>query len=302
MQGSASTDLVELTARLISNDGVEQSNWPGLTFFRASHPVPRSHAVYRPCLCFVAQGKKRLFVDDEVLEYDSGTYLVVSLPLPVEGAIIKATARRPCYAVLLEVDTAVLSQLTLQMAEEGWTTGRVAKATRGVFTAAMTGPLKTALAQFLATLDSPMDRRVLGPGAMRAVLYQVLLGEQGDRLRALALADSGAQRITRVMHYIQENLDQPLDVPSIAEKAGMGVSTFHHAFKAATAMSPIQYQKKLRLHRARSLMISDGLAAGEAAFNVGYSSQSQFSREFKRMFGMPPSRVAESVLYELPER
>jgi len=294
-----SPSLVTLAADLAAQDGIASGEWPGLTFFHSTQPLTRSQAVYRPCICFVIQGRKRLFLEEETLKYDPSKYMVVSLPMPVEGAIVEASKRRPCLGLLLEFDGAMLSHLVLEMADEGFSpqSGNVE---RGVFTAKMTVPLLGALTRFLEAVGSPMDRRILGPGAVRAILYHVLLGEQGHRLRALAVAEAAGHRITRVIRFLEENIDQPLDVATIAKKVGMGSSTLHHVFKEATAMSPMQYLKKLRLHRARTLMIGQGLSAGEASFQVGYGSPSQFSREFKRMFGVPPSKVSESLLYEMP--
>ena len=190
----------------------------------------------------------------------------------------------------------MLGQLVLEMAYKGFSPPS-GTAERGVFTAAMTEPLLASLTRFLEALPSPMDRRILGPGAVRAILYHVLLGEQGHRLRALAVAEGAGHRIARIIRFLEENIDQPLDVATIAKKAGIGSSTLHHVFKQSTAMSPMQYLKKLRLHRARSLMLGDGLSAGEASFQVGYGSPSQFSREFKRMFGVPPQQgLSESTV------
>ena len=219
--------------------------------------------------------------------------------MPVEGAIIEASDKNPCIGMLLEFDLAMLSQLVLEMADEGFAPPS-GGAERGIFTATMTESLAAAVAGFLEALPSAMDRRILGPGAVRAILYHVLLGGQGHRLRALAVAEGSGHRITRIIRFLEENINQPLNVATIAKKAGMGSSTLHHVFKQSTAMSPMQYLKKLRLHRARSLMLGDGLSAAEASFQVGYGSPSQFSREFKRMFGVPPSKVSKSLLYEMP--
>lgn len=294
-----SPEPVALVSELAAADGMTSGSWPGLTFFHSTVPLVRTQAVYRPCVCFVIQGRKRLFLEQETLEYDASKYMVVSLPMPMEGSIIEASERRPCMGILLEFDSTMLSRLVLEMTDEGHSAPNGATE-RGVFTAKMTAPLSTAVTRFLETLPSAMDRRILGPGAVRAILYHVLLGEQGHRLRSLAVADGVGYRVTRIIRYLEENVDQPLDVSVIAKHVGMGTSTLHHAFKRATAMSPIQYLKKLRLHRARALMLGEGLSAREASFRVGYASPSQFSREFKRMFGVPPSRVSDSLLYETP--
>jgi AraC-like DNA-binding protein len=152
------------------------------------------------------------------------------------------------------------------------------------------GRLLDALVRFLSTLEDPMDRKILAPAAMREIVYLALLREQGDVLREAARRTGRSSGVDRALHYIRHHLDERIDVPTIAREVGMSTSSLHHAFKSATTLTPIQYLKRLRLHRARQLMVDEGCLAAEAAFRVGYESPSQFSREFKRLFGAPPRR------------
>lgn len=284
-------ELISRAAGLAVPDGVATDAWPGLTVFHATAPIARMQIVYRPCICFVVQGHKRLLLGRESLDYGPSDYLVVSLPMPVEGAVIEASATRPCIGLLLEFDPMTLGRLVLEIADEGHALPPTSEPKAlGVFTGRMTGTLRDVLLRFVETLSSPLDRRMLGPGLVREILYRVLTGEQGQRFAALATDAGSGHRVARAIRYLEQNIDQPLDVPSIARVSGMAVSTLHHAFKHVTTMSPIQYLKKLRLHRARALLIA-GASVGEASDRVGYASSSQFSREFKRLFGVVPSRV-----------
>jgi AraC-like DNA-binding protein len=295
-------NATELTAhfnRLAPKEGLSSTPWPGLSLFRGTEPTSQTQVVYRPCLCLVVQGQKRVFLADEAITYDPMHYVVVSVAMPVAGQIIEASKKRPCLSLVMEFDPGMLSQLLLDMADEGaWS--NAGDSQRAVYASAVTEPLLDAVERFLETIGSPMDRRVLGSGAAKEILYRVLLGPQGGRLREHAMHNSNTFRVARVVRYLEDNFDQPLEVADIAKKTGMSVSTLHHTFKSVTAMSPMQYLKKLRLHRARHIIVADGSSAGEAGHRVGYNSASQFSREFKRLFGVPPSRVSESMVYELP--
>jgi len=286
---------------LAPNEGLTALPWPGLSLFRGTEPTPQAQVVYRPCMCLVVQGQKRVFVADQTITYDALHYLVVSVAMPVAGQLVKASNKRPCLSLILEFDPGMLSQILLEMADEG-TWSSAGNRQLGVYSSRTTAPLLDAVERLLSAIGSPMDRRVLGPGAAKEILYRVLLGPQGGRLRAHAMHNSNTFRVARVVRYLEDNFDQPLEVATIAKKTGMSASTLHHTFKSVTAMSPMQYLKKLRLHRARHIIVADGSSAGEAGYRVGYNSASQFSREFKRLFGVPPSRVSESMVYELPER
>jgi AraC-like DNA-binding protein len=210
----------------------------------------------------VAQGRKVVYCGDAVYVYNPQRYLLVTLPLPLEAEIRGVRPGQPYLGFAFELDMSVLGQLILEIGEG-------------------------ALGPETQTQSPPL----LSVSSMSPVLSDVCI----RLFRALTLRDGNSQRMARVVSYIQERYERPLNVQTIARKAGMGESTLHHVFKEAVGMSPMQYLKKIRLHQARLMMVSDGLGAGEAAFRVGYGSASQFSREFKRLFGLLPSRAAETL-------
>ena len=187
----------------------------------------------------------------------------------------------------------MVGKLLLVMAEEEYRPEVKIDPTQAIYASPMNADLLEAVSRLLRALESPADCRILGPGAVKEILYHILRGEQGSFLRALALRGSGSHRISQIVRYLQENYNQSLDISSIARFAGMGNSTLHHVFEKIVGQSPIQYLKKVRLHQARLMIVSNGLNASEAAYKVGYNNASQFSREFKRQFGLPPSRAAE---------
>ena len=192
----------------------------------------------------------------------------------------------------LEADLGLLGQLVLELGDALISMTHQRASLAGAYTAPLLPALAGAMERLLGALESDLDRRILAPGIVRELYYHVLLGEQGDRFQALALRDSGSHRVARVVRFLEHNFDRPLDIATIAKTSGMGESTLHHTFKAVTAMSPMQYLKKIRLHRGRVMMLSEGLNAGETAHRIGYGSPSQFSREFKRLFGVSPSQAA----------
>jgi AraC-like DNA-binding protein len=235
----------------------------------------------------VAQGRKRAYLGSEVFTYDPLHYLVAAVPLPIETEIVRACPDQPYLALRLRLRAATISEILLEM---GDATGKLGNSApeRGIYTSPLGDALCGAVLRLIGALDDPADRRVLAPMAEREVLYHVLAGDQGKQLRAVALQDGRAHRISQVMRFLQSHFDQPLDIATIADLANMSPSTLHHTFRAVTNSSPLQYLKQIRLHQARLRMLHDGLGAGEAAHRVGYGSDSQFSREYRRLFGVPP--------------
>jgi AraC-like DNA-binding protein len=300
--------LVEALSRWAPAEGRHPSPWPGLGFVRASSPSARFPVVYEPCLCFVAQGSKRVFLGDRVYTFDPRNYLVLGMHLPAEAEIFQASPEEPYLSLALRIDGAELSDLLVALAADPAETsdigdGEAPQAARrdapcGICVSRMNDRLTDALGRLLAALDDPLERRILAPLAIREILYHVLAGEQGSLLRAIALHDSRSQRIAQVLRYLRTHYEEPLDITTIARAARMSPSTLHHTFKEVTSVSPLQYLKQIRLHQARLLMLNDGLGSGEVAFRVGYGSASQFSREFKRLFGVPPTSSAQSLREE----
>jgi len=288
------TALLDAIARRAPQEGRNPSPWPGLSFFRATRPSVRFPVVYEPCLCFVAQGSKRLILGDEEYVYDQSHFLVLAVPLPAEAEIFQASPEEPFLSLALQIDAAALSDLLLAMAEEPQAV-RHEPAHRAVCVSRMHDGLAGAIGRLLDALDDPMDRRILAPLALREILYHALSGEQGSLLRSIALHDSRSHRIAHVLRYLRAHYGEPLDIATIARAARMSPSTLHHTFKEVTSVSPLQYLKQIRLHHARLLLLNDGLNSGEAAHRVGYGSPSQFSREFKRLFGVPPTYAVERL-------
>ena len=291
--GSIQNALVPLIEKYALQEGLTETEWPGLILGRSSRPASRFPLMYSPSICVVAQGRKYVYVGDDRITYDPMRFLVVALPMPLEAEIVTASKKKPFLSFALEIDVSMVGKLLLEMADEEPQPESKINPAQPIYTSPMNDDLLDALVRLFQALDNPMDRRILGPGAVREILYHILRGEQGSFLRAIALRDSGSHRIARIIRFMQENYNQGLDIPAIARFAGMGNSTLHHAFENVLGQSPMQYLKKIRLHQARLMIVSNGLNASEAAFQVGYNNPSQFSREFKRQFGMPPSRAAE---------
>lgn len=278
--------LLSELERLALHEGINETPWPGLVVFRTSDRAARIPVVYEPCVCIVAQGRKRVHLSDRVYTYDPLHYLVVGVPLPVEAEIFEASADAPFLSLRLDIDVSIVGELLIDADRNP----DPDEAPRAIYASPMIQDLSAAVIRLLRSLRNPGDARVLGALAVREILYHILIGEQGERLRSLALRDGRAQRIDAVLRFMQENYQRPLSIDELAERAYMSASTFHHNFKSVTSISPLQYLKTIRLHQARLLILNGGASAGEAAHTVGYSSPSQFSREFKRLFGTPPVR------------
>ena len=291
----AQNPLVPLIEKNAINEGITETQWPGLSLGRSSQPVSRFPLIYVPSICMIAQGQKKVYIGDNCIVYDPLHYLIVALPMPLEAEITKAETDKPFLSLALEIDIAMVGKLLLEMAEEQPLPEVKNSSSKAIYASNMTKDLQNAFERLLNTLHNPSERRILGPGAVQEILYHILKGEQGSFLRALALRDDGSQRIAKTIRYLQENFKQSLDVGAIAKFAGMGNSTLHHAFEKFVGQSPIQYLKKIRLHQARLMIVSQGLNASEAAYQVGYNNISQFSREFKRQFGLPPSQASENL-------
>ncbi len=285
--------LVPLIEKYAVAEGVTETEWPGLTVGRSNQPVPRFPLLYSPSICVVAQGRKHVYMADSHIIYDPLHYLVVALPMPLEAEIAVASTKQPFLSLALEIDVSIVGRLLLEMAEEEHRPEAKIDPAYAIYTSSMNDDLLDAVVRLLRSLETPANRRILGPGAVKEILYHILRGEQGSFLRALALRDSRSHHIAQIVRFLQENYHQSLDISSIAKYAGMGNSTLHHLFEKIVGQSPIQYLKKIRLHQARLMIVSNGLNASEAAYKVGYNNASQFSREFKRQFGLPPSRAAE---------
>lgn len=284
-----SDELAGLIARFALEDGMHATAVPRLDLIRASRPSAPLHVVHQPALCIVAQGRKQVILGDEVHEYDRAKYLVISVDLPVSGQVLEASPEAPYLCMKLDLDPAALSALLLEMGPAA--PGPDADAPpRGLTLTEASPALLDAAIRLVRLLESPRDVAALAPLVEREILYRLLGAEHLPRLRQIALADSKLSQVNRAIGWIKRNFREPFRIEALAREAWMSPSALHQHFKAVTAMSPLQYQKQLRLQEARRLMLSASMDAARAGYAVGYGSPSQFSREYARVFGAPPAR------------
>src|SRR3984893_16355874 len=278
-------ELSARVARLTPVDGVHQSALSWLALIRNSVPTVCMATVYQPCLAIVVQGRKRALLNDEVFYYDALNYLVVSVTLPMMGQVVEATPEHPFLGLRLDLDLEEIARLLLELGDRG---AAPVAADCALFVARMDEALLDAVLRMVKLLDAPEDIAVLAPAVQREIYYRVLRGELGQRLVDMAECEGGNHRIVRAIEWLKQRYTEPLRIEDLADAVHMSPSALHHRFKAVTAMSPLQYQKHLRLHEARRLMFADGIECATAGHRVGYESPSQFSREYRRLFGAPP--------------
>ena len=284
-------ELTALVGRLATAEGFNRTPIPRLALSRSSQPTEPMHAMHEPALCIVLQGRKRVILGDRVYHYDASRYLVVSVDLPVIGHVVEASAALPYLGLRLDLDPAMLAAIMLE-ADPG---DPVAGAGPGLAVDPASPELLDAMLRLVRLLETPRDIAMLAPLAEREILYRLLCGEDSARLRQIATAESRLHQVSRAIGWIKGNYDKAFSLEKLAQEACMSPSALHQHFKAVTAMSPLQYQKQLRLQEARRLIMSTALDAASAGFRVGYESPSQFSREYRRLFGAPPLRDASRL-------
>lgn len=280
------SELARQIARHAPVEGVYATAIPELCFRRASLESEPTHTLNMPSLYLIVQGSKTAALAGDSFLLVPGTYMVTSVHLPVIGKIIEASPERPYLSLALTLNPDVIVDINKKSSpnpkERGKTSGR------GILVNESPSPLLDALLRLVHLLDTPADIDMLAPLVIREIFYRVLQGEQGERIRQFAVIGSYAQSISSAIHLINHNYAQPLVIEELAAQIGMSPTTFHKQFKRVTAMSPLQYQKTIRLQSARRLLLAEGLDAATAGFRVGYESPSQFSREYARLFGRPP--------------
>jgi AraC-like DNA-binding protein len=280
----------ELARKIASFVGREErmvTKVPGLLLSRRTAPTAPTSATYEPSLAVVAQGRKRATLGGTTFIFDESRYLLTSLDLPVICNVIEASEEVPYLCFVLKLEMPIIRELLSQeeIQSPATETDRPAMATGET-----TAELLDACVRLVTLLDTPRDIPFLSSLIQREIIYRILRGPEGARLRAIATLGDQSHRAAKAIAWVRTNYATPVQVEDLAKVAGMGVSTLHHHFRALTAMSPVQYQKRLRLHAARERMLMDGLDAASAAFEVGYESASQFNREYARFFGQPPMR------------
>lgn len=280
--------LIELVKKLAPSEGYTLTSLEGVRFMRADRALPRTPVLYEPSIVVVLQGGKRGFIGDRVYNYNAQEFLVLSVPMPFESETI-ASAEEPMLAISIRINLPVAADLLVSLDAEQY--GRSAPPA-GICSTKLGADLSDAVSRLLLCLGSPLEAKILGPSIVREIYYRVLTGEQGPAIRAALNHHSNHAKINRALRRIHSDYAGDLDINTLADEAGMSVAAFHSNFKSVTHTSPIQYLKTVRLHKARMLMIQDGVTASTAAVKVGYESPSQFSREFKRFFGRPPAEEA----------
>ena len=270
-------------------EGVFATAIDGLALLRKIGSLLPSHAIYRPCLCVVVQGAKQVTLGDKTLSYDELQCLIISIDLPAIGRVTRASAAEPYLAIALEFDVQVMREVMEELDTPPRPNDGVGAA---IFVDTMVPALTDCMLRLMRMLETPQAIPVLYPAIMREICFWLLTGANGGEVCKLALPNSHTRRIADAIRLLRDNFARPVRVEELAEVARMSESSFHQHFKTLTSMTPLQYQKQLRLLEARRLMTADGANVSAAAYRVGYESASQFSREYSRMFGAAPKRDA----------
>lgn len=281
-------ELVELLDHLTrGNEGKTSTAIAGLKVNRLSTRHAPKHAIHEPVFSVIAQGNKRLAVGDETFAYDPMHYLVSSVDLPVLAEITEASDDLPYLGISLSLDSEMIGEI---VHDEELAPIRAEEPARGLYVSRLDVSLLDAVLRLLRLLETPEEIAFLAPMIQREIVYRLMRCGQGVRLRQLALKDSQTQRIAAAIRLLRERFDHPLSIADLADDVHMSVSSLHHHFKAVTAISPLQFQKQLRLQEARRLLLGGDIEVTAVAHRVGYESPSQFSREYRRFFGLPPQR------------
>jgi AraC-like DNA-binding protein len=284
-------DLASQIARYAPEDGIFDTAIARLSLIRWSREAIPVHMLQRPALCIIAQGAKQVMLGDMIVSYGPADYLVASLDLPITGVVTQASAETPYLCFCLYLDVELLSELLIAMPAPV----AVPDGGLGLTLHPVTQEIIDAAMRLVALLGAPQDAAMLAPLVERELLFRLITGPTGQLIRSIARGDSRVAQIARAIGWLKAHFREPHSGTQLARLAGMSVSSFHSHFRQATAMTPLQYQKQLRLQEARTLMMADRIAAAEAADRVGYESPSQFSREYRRLFGTPPQRDAAQL-------
>lgn len=284
-------ELTERIAQAIHHEGTIEP-LKGLHFNRSSLPSELCHSISIPAFCVIAQGSKEILLGNDCYHYDPMHYLLATVELPIVSQILAASKVRPYLSLRLDLDPTLVGSV---MVEAGYSSLRSNINVKAIEVNPLCLNLLDAVVRLVRLLDSPTEAHVLAPLIKQEIIYRLLMGKQGNRLRHIAVLGGYTHHIARAVERLRKDFNQPLRIERIAQELGMSVSGFHHHFKSVTAMSPLQFQKQLRLQEARRLMLGENFDATSAAYQVGYDDTSHFNREYKRLFGAPPMRDVERL-------
>ncbi|MDX1749205.1 MAG: AraC family transcriptional regulator [Methylophaga sp.] len=295
MKDDQRKELAQLIDKFSPEEGFQSTMIPGVNGIRLTQINDQLPSVYTPSLCIIVQGKKRVLLGDEIYQYQPSEYLVVSVDLPVIGQVIEASRDKPYLCLQIELDLHELAELMLQTKLP---VKSKAQSQRGIFVGDVDELLGDGVLRLARLQEASEDIALLAPMIKREIHYRLLNGQYGNVIAQMAQTGSHMQRISNAIKVLKTNYHKPIKIEDLATQVGMSISSFHSHFKAVTAMSPLQYQKRLRLLEARKIMLAETLDAASTAYQVGYESPSQFNREYVRMFGHPPKRDMALLLRE----
>ncbi|ALM69395.1 AraC family transcriptional regulator [Vibrio parahaemolyticus] len=288
----ATQKLAKLIDRWTGNANQYDTPISGLRFSRWTTPTPPTSYTHNPSICLIAQGRKRVLLGEESFIYDANHFLISSVDLPIIANIIEASEELPYLGLIMELDLTEISQLIVD-SELAFTQSKEAQ--KGIAVGELSESLLDAFVRLAELLDEGQNIKILAPIIKREIFYRLLMSEQGTRLHQIVTAGSHSHQIAKAIDWLKNNFVKPLSVGDLASYTGMSKSSFYTHFRSMTSMTPLQFQKKLRLSEARRLMLTENLDAMAATFKVGYESPSQFSREYSRLFGAPPSKDIKSL-------
>jgi AraC-like DNA-binding protein len=277
-------ELVDRMEAAVPADGTVEA-FPGFRLSRSSGPTEPVQSVYSPSLCFVAQGRKRALLGEEVFRYDPGHYMIYTVDLPLIFQVEEASQERPYLGFQLDLEPALVASVIM---ESGIRIKKSDASTKAMNVSSVDADLLDGVVRLIRLVETSAERKILAPLITREIIYRLLIGGQGARLSHILSSGGDTRRISKAIGHLREHFDEQLKMEEIARELGMSVSGFHHHFKSVTSMSPLQFQKHLRLQEARRLMLGEDMDAASAGFRVGYENPSHFSREYKRHFGAPP--------------
>ncbi|PLR67028.1 MULTISPECIES: AraC family transcriptional regulator [Bacillaceae] len=292
-------ELAKIIEGHTGRDGSQMTAIPSLFFSRYSNDTGPNYGIHKPSLCIVVQGMKEVLLSQELFRYGPADYLVASVNLPITGQVTEASSEVPYLALKLEFTPSEIFEV---LREFQMGVDKKENAKRGMYVSKIEPSLLDAVTRLARLLDTPKDIKILAPLIVKEIIYRVLQGEHGGMLKQIAIEGSSTHQISDVIEHVMNNYEKSFKIEELAEIANMSISSLHRHFKEITLMSPIQFQKQMRLQQARSLLLSESADAADVAFQVGYESPSQFSREYSRMFGLPPKEDIKRLREQYEQR